>query len=423
MGKNWESDKRHPRLVWRVGGGGSKTAYGDFRDIGGGQESMRTKDFAQAVRRIRDRETQLLTRGVAASLGVRADRARLGVVAGAWFDALEVSPGEKANRETRLRRMLAFFGEDTHVGDLTPQSVAAWYDWLKRNLSHRSGRQVSETTLSHHFAALRQVVDYARFLGAVSSTFDPVSSIPRHHRPTPTSRRSEKPFLRPPEAAAMLRAARGWGVRNVNHIQSPLALLATFLYTGARRIEVFKMRCRDIDLELGRVFVPASKERSLGARQRHEGRRPVPLWGEYREIIATALREPSEWLFPVSEDQGTEGWTPPDVRKLFGNIGVEAGLCRKDGEWFSGLPVWRTRIFRHTYCATRLHTVDEAGYPTSKYVVASELGHGSAKLVDDIYGHVIDADWPKRRSVSYEEGRRARGTASASGGKRQPPSS
>lgn len=44
-------------------------------------------------------------------------------------------------------------------------------------------------------------------------------------------------------------------------------------------------------------------------------------------------------------------------------------------------------MFRHTYCATRLQTIDR-GAPVSVYTVARELGHGRRALVNQIYGHL-----------------------------------
>jgi len=41
----------------------------------------------------------------------------------------------------------------------------------------------------------------------------------------------------------------------------------------------------------------------------------------------------------------------------------------------------------HTYCATRLQTLD-AGAPVSTYTVAREMGHGGESMVRRVYGHL-----------------------------------
>lgn len=69
----------------------------------------------------------------------------------------------------------------------------------------------------------------------------------------------------------------------------------------------------------------------------------------------------------------------------------------------SGEPMWqgtsiRTRIFRHTYCAARLQTLDR-GEPVSTYTVRCELGHGSNDMVNKVYSHLGDV---RHRSVIVE---------------------
>ena len=71
------------------------------------------------------------------------------------------------------------------------------------------------------------------------------------------------------------------------------------------------------------------------------------------------------------------GW---DLRKALDAIGRSAG-------WEAG--EIRTRMFRHTYCATRLQTLDR-GAPVSPWVISREMGHGGRSLVDRVYGHLGD---------------------------------
>jgi len=44
-------------------------------------------------------------------------------------------------------------------------------------------------------------------------------------------------------------------------------------------------------------------------------------------------------------------------------------------------------MFRHTYCAARLQTVDQ-GAPVSTYTVSREMGHGGETMVRKVYGHL-----------------------------------
>ena len=67
-----------------------------------------------------------------------------------------------------------------------------------------------------------------------------------------------------------------------------------------------------------------------------------------------------------------------DFRKLLDAVAVRAGW--KAGEI-------RSKMFRHTYCAARLQTVDQ-GAPVSTYTVAREMGHGGETMVRKVYGHL-----------------------------------
>jgi integrase len=67
-----------------------------------------------------------------------------------------------------------------------------------------------------------------------------------------------------------------------------------------------------------------------------------------------------------------------DFRKLLDAVAIRAGWNEGD---------IRSRMFRHTYCATRLQTLD-AGAPVSIYTVAREMGHGGESMVRRVYGHL-----------------------------------
>lgn len=66
------------------------------------------------------------------------------------------------------------------------------------------------------------------------------------------------------------------------------------------------------------------------------------------------------------------------MRKLLDRVGMRAG-------WQKGES--RSKMFRHTYCAARLQTLD-GGAPVSPFTVSRELGHGSKDMVERVYGHL-----------------------------------
>jgi integrase len=78
-------------------------------------------------------------------------------------------------------------------------------------------------------------------------------------------------------------------------------------------------------------------------------------------------------LFPA-EDGGMRR----DIRGLLDRLGERTGW--KPGEM-------RAKMFRYTYCAARLQTLDH-GASVGPYTVARELGHGSTAMVEKAYSHL-----------------------------------
>jgi hypothetical protein len=71
---------------------------------------------------------------------------------------------------------------------------------------------------------------------------------------------------------------------------------------------------------------------------------------------------------------GLEPATEPAAERVARRAGVPAGELR-------------SKVFRHTYCAARLQTLDR-GAPVSLYTVSRELGHGSEDMVRRVYAHL-----------------------------------
>lgn len=67
-----------------------------------------------------------------------------------------------------------------------------------------------------------------------------------------------------------------------------------------------------------------------------------------------------------------------DCRKLLDAVGARVGYQPRE---------LNLHMFRHSYCAARLQTLDN-GEPVSPYTVARELGHGGDTLVKRVYGHL-----------------------------------
>lgn len=87
----------------------------------------------------------------------------------------------------------------------------------------------------------------------------------------------------------------------------------------------------------------------------------------------------NDLLFPSHRSEKERMLT--DLRKSLDAVGKLAGFA--EGRI-------RTRLFRHSYTATRIQTLD-GGAPVSIYSVSKELGHSSTAMLERVYGHLQDA--------------------------------
>lgn len=101
-------------------------------------------------------------------------------------------------------------------------------------------------------------------------------------------------------------------------------------------------------------------------------------------------------LFP--RFAGTAEAMITDFRKLLDRVSIPAGFStplldaagkpqvdRKGRPRLVG--TLTSKMFRHTYCAARLQTLDRRA-PVSLYTVSRELGHGSQDMVEQVYAHL-----------------------------------
>jgi hypothetical protein len=155
-------------------------------------------------------------------------------------------------------------------------------------------------------------------------------------------------------------------------------LLATFLLSGGRRAEVLGLELDDVSFDRGTITFRLHAHRRLKTRTSW---RVAPLFPELEKILrayvfGARLERGGRLLFP-SFATGSEAMLI-DVSNLIDRIGVRAGW--KAGEL-------GTRVFRHTWTAARLQTLDR-GAPVSLYTVSRELGHGSEEMVRRVYAHL-----------------------------------
>ncbi len=357
--------------------------WGDFRALGGKREPLAasgeraaTTDRLISETLLSDRIRQLQEqRRNKVLLGVE-DRAGLQEYASRHL-VLKQKSGRTTDRvlvqlETQLRRACEYFGRGRELASITVNDVQGFTEWLQQQPNGRGGT-LGPGTVRHHLNALSNLYRRAASERRVPSGYNPV----RDMMDKPTARSREAKWLEVPDAALLLEAARRYAPEHrEDTIPFLHALVGAFLLTGGRTHEVLGLEVSDISFDRRTVTFRPNRHRRLKTDSAH---RTMPLWPQLEEIL-------QEHVFGADGPLG-EGLLFPsprtdemitDVRKALDRIAGRAGW--KPGEI-------RSKMFRHTYCAARLQTLDH-GAPVSPFTVAKELGHGGDSLVKRIYGHL-----------------------------------
>ena len=379
--------RKSKRLYWRDRGG-TRRAYADLRDyadVGGGREALVALGEKLATADATTAQV-LLARRLEQLDGIRRGRALHGEAPPmtlADFAAAHLVAKAESQKFTEhwlevtekcLERAAEFFGADRELASITVADVRRWANRLLATPNGRNGT-MSASSVRHHLSCLSNLYKRARAERVVPSGYDPVGDF--DEKPSP--RRGEAKWLEIPDAALLLEAARIYrpapGKAGWRPVPFGYELIATFLLTGGRESEVLGLEVDDVSLDRGVVTFRPNVWRRLKTTTSH---RSVPLWPQLREALERYLAEhpPSRLLFP-SFRTGSEAMLT-DFRKLLDAVAARAGW--KEGEI-------RSKMFRHTYCAARLQTVDQ-GAPVSIYTVAREMGHGGEAMVRNVYGHL-----------------------------------
>lgn len=347
--------------------------YIDLRDLGQGRKALKMPGDRYAVT---DEETAvaLAEQALEDALADRRERAKGGVRQVAKLEEyakrhvrLKEEAGEVTDLTLSKYRIalydaaVDFFGAERRLDSITPQDLEGYLEYLRQRPNGRGGT-ISKSTQRWYLNCLGNMFKRAVAEGAARA--NPVRNM--FKKPTPERRESD--FLEVPEAALLLEAAR---VRDPGELYP---IVAAFLLTGMRRSELLGLRVEDVDFDRGVLRVRENQHRRV---KTDGSERTIPLWPQLRSILRDYLfgrEEPLEdLLFP-----GSDGGMITDMRKSLDAIGKAAGF--EEGRI-------RTRLFRHTYTATRLQTTDN-GAPVSPYTVSKELGHASTRMVERVYAHL-----------------------------------
>jgi integrase len=279
-----------------------------------------------------------------------------------------------------------YFGADRDLGNITVEDVNQWAThlattkWAPRKAKPGAkGRSLSSGTVRHALNALSNLYRRAQSEGRVPPGFNPVASMLEK----PSGARREARWLEVHQGALLLESSRTLlsdpSRKDALPAETAHALIATFLLTGGRSAEVLGLEVDDVGFDRQTVTFRENHWRRL---KTLKSARVVPLHPQLAEILRAYLnrqaldRPPTRLLFP-SFITGHEAMLK-EWRGTLDRAAVRAGW--KKGEL-------RSRVFRHSYCAARLQTLD-GGAPVSPYTVSRELGHGSGAMVERIYSHL-----------------------------------
>ncbi len=387
--------KRRSRVYWNHG-----RLWGDFRDfaaVGGRREPLiphgerlatTNPDVAARLADQRMRVLQELKDRL--HLSGRRPSPTLAEFAGTHLVAKKragkVTDGWLAATEGFLRRAIEHFGAERPLASISAGDVRGFAEWLATQPARRrrSGegkpdrpvRTMSAYSVRAHLFALSNLYRRAR-----ESELVPVGCNPVHElMDKPAITRKEARWLEVPDAALLLESARtlpGLVTAAGEAIGATVAhpFLATFLLTGGRYREVLGLELEDVSFDRKTVTFRPNAWRRL---KTQGSWRVVPLWPQLEEILrayvfGVRLERAGPLLFP-----GAASGMLRETRRLLDRVAKRAGW--KAGEI-------RHRIFRHTYAASRLQTLDR-GAPVSLYTVSRELGHGSEDMVRRVYAHL-----------------------------------
>lgn len=378
--------KARSRIYWRERGG-ERRAYADFRDMGGGREALIAEGDTRATTDPVIAETLVAAR-LAELQERKRDRVLTGIQERASLKTFvahhlvqkakagKVTETHLANSERILRLAIEHFGDERDLASIGVGDVQGWVNALSARAGRRGGR-LSAGSLHEYLSVLSNVYKRAQSEGRVTPGFNPVAAM----MDKPTSKPEEARWLEVHDAALLLESARMYtSERKDRGLPFIHALLATYLLTGGRETEVLGLEVQDINFERRTVTFRPNEWRRLKTRTSH---RSVQLWPQLERILRDYLRESGRvggLLFPsprLNDDTGANVMVT-DFRWALDAIAERVGW--KAGEI-------RSKMFRHTYTAARLQTLDNSA-PVSIYTVGRELGHGGEALVKRVYGHL-----------------------------------
>ncbi|MDB4947456.1 MAG: recombinase XerC [Gemmatimonadetes bacterium] len=355
-------DTGQPKIVWRDQGG-TPRAYLDARRFGvkgriplkpaGSTRCTTDPVEAQrlAVAKLRELEMVAQAQAVAAE-ATRLRHARLGLDEGAdlveygdehlqrkeqagryarvwldnlaryldrantYFNAVQVT---QARTPTEAERCAA----PRNLLTISPVDVRAYMRWLQGQDNGRGGTQ-GQQSVRHHLSALSGLFASAIGDGLLPMGHNPVANMNER----PGVPKSTTKLIEAPDLALLLESARTLQEEvdpadRMKPLACAHAMLATYVYTGARDAEVKAMDVSDVHFATGYVEIRGTKTANAD--------RAVPLHPALGAILREHVRRTGRIAGPLFVNERT-GARVGSWRRTLDRIAVRAGFAR--GEVF-----------------------------------------------------------------------------------------
>lgn len=303
----------------------------------------------------------------------------------AWLDwrTDQVSESTWVEDKRTLEKYLIPFlrssvGKKVRVSDISVRLLERYLRW-------RTNNGVKASTANRELATISAMLDRAWRWEAVDTNQARRAEYLEEKDP-------KTEWLEVDEAGRVLKAAKAMEQDSQSRCYPHFhALIATFLLTGGRRSEVFGLEREDVRLDDGYIHIRPNQWRDLKTKQ---SKRTVPLWPQLEDVLRPYLASRSDdhpLLFPLHYSE--EKVKSPMIGKIRSSLDTVQETASLDTRL-------TTMVFRHTYCATRIQTL-EGGAPISLFHVATEMGHKGTDRIADTYGH-LQKERKRREEVRYE---------------------
>lgn len=362
--------------------------YGNFKHVGGGEcerliapeETLATRDRDVAAKLYSERVAelergkrglQLLGAGAVKELSPYIDR-HLKAMA---TDKVEEYHIDKAGFGLARIQATQAFKDVKFVGQITTARVTdAVTELLATNSKHQ--RPYAPATVRRMIMALSRLCTRAVIEGLLTS--NPCDDL------APSGATDEDAvFLEMTQMRRLLEALPMDNYWRSHWFRERVIMLA---YSGMRFAECNGIMVGDIDFRRNKIKVDPHPHRRLKTKK---SKREIPLWPALRSLIEESLAaQPRTGLL----------WPRPGVVELTGEgrSSAMSGDMEKSlraAAEAADIPVEvTTKVLRHSYVSSRLQMVERDSLgnveAVDRFNLQREIGHGDARMIDNVYGHV-----------------------------------